>query len=295
MIFFLADGRLGNQIFQYLFLKTIKKKEEKIIVSGFEELKEVFKINDVINLNKKRKWLRGFLYIVMRPVLNFLADKKIVSSIAINNEKVFENYKREASSYTQVKGFITFFIFVRLGFFQSEFFFDKAFINDLNFKKKYLFEADNFLNKIPQNTYKVFIHIRRSDYKDFKVYGKNTILPIKFYKKQINWFLEHRDYCYFIFLSDDPKYIEKEFMYINKKIISAQNHFGTDLAIMTKCKGAILSPSSFGWWGSYLMKKKDKVFVPKYWLGFNSSIYYQAKPIAKFMEEVEVSEVVGNE
>ena len=43
------------------------------------------------------------------------------------------------------------------------------------------------------------------------------------------------------------------------------------------------------------MKKKDKVFVPKYWLGFNSSIYYQAKPIAKFMEEVEVSEVVGNE
>ena len=165
MIFFLADGRLGNQIFQYHFLKTIKKKEEKIIVSGFEELKEVFKINDVINLNKKKKWLRGFLYRVMRPVLNFLADKKVVSSIAINNEKVFENYKREAASYTQVKGFITFFTFVRLGFFQSEFFFDKAFINELNFNKKYLFEADNFLSKIPQNTYKVFIHIRRSDTK----------------------------------------------------------------------------------------------------------------------------------
>ena len=38
--------------------------------------------------NKKKKWLRGFLYRVMRPVLNFLADKKVVSSIAINNEKV---------------------------------------------------------------------------------------------------------------------------------------------------------------------------------------------------------------
>ena len=39
---------------------------------------------------------------------------------------------------------------------------------------------------------------------------------------------------------------------------------------MTKCNGAILSPSSFCWWGSYLMKDKDVVFSPKYWLGFNS-------------------------
>jgi hypothetical protein len=39
---FLADGRIGNQIFQYLFLKTIQDKNEKIVISGFEELREIF-------------------------------------------------------------------------------------------------------------------------------------------------------------------------------------------------------------------------------------------------------------
>ena len=53
MKLFLADGRLGNQIFQYVFLKTNQKNDETIIVSGFEDLKEVFEINDIINLNKK--------------------------------------------------------------------------------------------------------------------------------------------------------------------------------------------------------------------------------------------------
>ena len=288
MIFFLADGRLGNQIFQYAFLRTIKNSDEVIIVSGFEELKEVFEINNIFNINKKNKWIRRILYVLFRPLLNYLADKRLVSSITIKKDNVCANFTREDLGYTHNKGFISLFTFVKLGFFQSEFFFDKSVINDLNFNKKYLFEADNFLNKIPENTYKIFIHIRRADYKDFKVYGKNTILPIKFFKNQINWFLKHRDHCYFIFLSDDPKYIEKEFMYINKKIISAQNHFGTDLAIMTKCRGAILSPSSFSWWGSYLMNDRDVVFVPKYWLGFNSKIEYQTEPLATFMEQVEI-------
>ena len=51
MLIFLGDGRIGNQIFQYAFLKTIQDNKEKIIVSGFEELKEVFEINDFINFN----------------------------------------------------------------------------------------------------------------------------------------------------------------------------------------------------------------------------------------------------
>ena len=52
MLIFLGDGRIGNQIFQYLFIKKIQDNNEKIIVSGFEELIEVFKINDFININK---------------------------------------------------------------------------------------------------------------------------------------------------------------------------------------------------------------------------------------------------
>jgi hypothetical protein len=57
---FLAEGRIGNQIFQYVFLKTIQDNNEKIVVSGFDELKEVFEINDFINLNKNNRCIRFF-------------------------------------------------------------------------------------------------------------------------------------------------------------------------------------------------------------------------------------------
>ncbi len=55
MLIFLADGRLGNQIFQYLFLKKIQKNEEKIIVSDLDDLLNVFEIKDdsLLHIPKK--------------------------------------------------------------------------------------------------------------------------------------------------------------------------------------------------------------------------------------------------
>ena len=288
MKLFLADGRLGNQIFQYVFLKTIQTNNEKIVVSGFEDLKEVFEFDDLINLNKKNRWIRTVLFRVCNPILTFLSDKKIISSIAINHEEVLKIYRREATTYSQVKGLLNFITFVKLGFFQSEEFFDKQIIDKLRIKNMYVDKAVKVLNSIPEHNHKVFIHIRRGDYKEYTVYGKSTLLPLSYYKKQIEWFLENRTDCFFIFLSDDPEFIEEEFGYIENTLISTEKHFGTDLAIMTLCDSAILSPSSFGWWGSYLMRERDIVFAPKYWLGFNARMEYQAHGTPSYAKEVEI-------
>ena len=75
-------------------------------------------------------------------------------------------------------------------------------------------------------------------------------------------------------MSDEPDIIRKEFNYLENKIISIDNDSGTDLAIMTKCRSGILSPSSYGWWGSYLMKDRDIIIAPKYWMGHKSGIEY---------------------
>ena len=74
MKIFLADGRIGNQIFQYLFLKTIQDNNEKIIVSGFEELREVFQLNDFININKNNRGMRALLFRICKPILNYLPN-----------------------------------------------------------------------------------------------------------------------------------------------------------------------------------------------------------------------------
>ena len=83
-------------------------------------------------------------------------------------------------------------------------------------------------------------------------------------------------------------YIEKEFDFVENKSISNHAHFGTDLAIMTKCNSAILSPSSFGWWGAYLMREREIIFTPRYWLGFNSDIEYHASANLSFAKEVTI-------
>lgn len=287
MMIFLADGRLGNQIFQYVFLKTIQKNNERIVVSGMEDLKKVFEIDNIINFNKKNRWIRAFLFRVCKPILYFLSDKRIISSISVNREKILDKYTRETTSFTEQKGFFNFIIFVKLGFFQSEEFFDTSVINNLKIKNKYLGQADNFLFSC-KNKYKVFIHIRRGDYRDYKIFGKNTLLPMDYFHNQIKWFMKNKRKVCFIVLSDDSHFIKNEFNYIADKLISFDNHFGTDFAIMTKCNGAILSPSSFGWWGSYLMKNRDIVFAPKHWLGFNSNISFHKKPLANCVKEVEV-------
>ena len=277
MILFLADGRFGNQMFQYVFLKTIQRDNEKLIVSGFEDLQEVCQINDIVNLNKKSKWLRIFLFRICKPVLEFLANRKVISSISVKHEKVLSQYRREDIAYLEEKGLISSIVFVKLGFFQSEEFFNREIAQKIMIKKDFLEQANKFLSMIPTASYRVFIHIRRGDYLNYTVYGKSTLLPISYYKKQIDWFVQNREKTFFIFLSDEPEFIEKEFAYIDNKIISRDNHYGVDLAIMTKCNSAILSPSSFGWWGSYWMEDRDVVFTPKYWLGFNSKIEYHKK------------------
>lgn len=289
MILFLADGQLGNQIFQYVFLKTIQKNNEIIVVSGFEELKEVFEIDDIVNLNKKSKGMRAFIFRICKPIFYFLSNKKVISNISVNHEKVLDTYRREFTTYSEIKGLFPFITFVQLGFFQSEKFFDKAVIQKLQIKNKYLVKADEFLRDIPLNKHKVFVHIRRGDYKDYTVYGKSTLLPMRYFKEQLEWFLKNREDPFFIFLSDEPEFIEKEFDFIDNKVISSEKHYGIDFGIMTKANSAILSPSSFSWWGSYLMEQRDIVFAPKYWLGFNSGIEYQCKSMANFCIEVEIT------
>lgn len=285
MLIFLADGRLGNQIFQYVFLKTIRKNKEKIFVSGFEDLKEVFEIDDVINLNKRNKLVRFFLFKLWKPILLLLSNKIIISSIDVKHEKIFNTYRRESQAYTEQIGFFKSITFVKLGFFQSETYFKSEIAKQLKIKNKYTTLAAKELRKIPNDKYKIFIHVRRGDYLKFKVYGKSTLLPLSYYQQQIEWFSHNRENCFFVFLSDEPDYIEKEFNNLHNKLVVAGNHFGVDFAIMTQCNGAVLSPSSFGWWGTYLMKDRDTVFAPKYWMGFNSGMDYHVNGAPSFAKK----------
>ncbi|MGC9123824.1 MAG: alpha-1,2-fucosyltransferase [Thermoplasmata archaeon] len=294
MIIFFNEGRLGNQLFQFAFLETIKRDNEKIIGIGFDELYEVFDVKDenfiAFHLGKgiQRKILWRLFFKVIRPFLYWLASNKIISSIEVDYE-YFGEYRRESNTFKNIQGFLKQIILVKTGFFQSENFFSKDVIKKLKIKDKHVERARNFLSHI-ENFYKIAVHIRLSDYRNFYVFGHNPVLPVEYYHRLIKWFLENREKPFFVFVSDDPDFVEKEFCYLQNKLVS-KNDYATDFAIITLCDAAILSPSSFSWWGSYMMKKRDIVFAPKYWLGWKVKIDYHKNPLAYYMEPVDISEL----
>ena len=152
-------------------------------------------------------------------------------------------------------------------------------------------KAESFLSTIPFDMKKIAIHIRRGDYGTvYSVYGKSAMLPLDYYKEQIKWFEENINNPFFIFLSDDTTFVENEFKEMKNKIISTKNSYGVDLAIITRCSNAILSPSTFSWWGAYLMDNKEVIFTPKYWTGFNSKIENHKNSNLSFAIEVDINQ-----
>jgi hypothetical protein len=131
MILFFADGRLGNQIFQYAFLNTIAKINEKIISFDMGQFVEIFEIeNKNFKQIKLSKYISLLLKKLIKPyILYALVKIKLISYI--------EQDKNQISSlpiYKKRKGILPVTL-VESCFFQSEDFFDSS---KLDFSIKYM-------------------------------------------------------------------------------------------------------------------------------------------------------------
>ena len=282
-----AGSRLGNQIFQYAFLKSKAKGNEKIVVSGFDDFLEIFEIFDISNISQKKKVIKTIVLKVIKPVLDFLSNLKLISFFEVDYEFV-NGFRREHITYKYGSGVIKSVRYVKFGFFQSEVFFDEKIVANLRIKPYFIGQADRFFEDIPKDSLKIFVHIRRGDYKDITILGKSALLPIEYYKNLVEHFNDNFNNCYFIFLSDEPEYIENEFKYLTNKKIAKDSKPGTDFVIITKCNNGILSTSTFGWWAAFLIKNKGTIFAPKYWLGFNSKIEFPEKGFPSYAVEIEI-------
>lgn len=268
-------------------MRSVAKENEKIVLVGLNEIFEVFENIEAINIRARNKYIRYFISKFIEPAFELLANKKIISSYN-QIRKNIDGYSLAMSDYQYNKGLVKTIRYVYRGHFQSEKFFDKKIAHNLQIKKIYMDKANGFLSSIPGNRYKIFIHIRRGDYLNWSVLGENPTLPISYFDKQVEWFRNNRKSCFFIFSSDDPYFVKREFSHVKNKKISMNNSVYMDLAIMSMCEGSIISNSSLPWWGAYLMKNRDIVLSPKYWLGFKSKRWFPEGIKLSFAEIIEV-------
>ena len=241
-------GRLGNQMFQYVFLQYLKAENKNTIV---------------FFTNPHHAYLAK--YFELEPYQSYTLESKIYSIVTrslpyiLRFKNVFvQNFvsprKIQAKNFT-----------VYNGYFQTDWYLNQLAEKPLfTIKPKYVKVFDDLYGDIFRNEKTVVVHIRRTDYLK---YGKRDIsLPIEYFKRQLAEIDDLESYRV-IFVSDDVPFVKSAFTEKSNFVFSTNDEI-TDFQIIQNADIAIISNSSFGWWAAYLNKKNGIVYAPKNWMGF---------------------------
>lgn len=268
MVIFFESGRLGNQLFQYVALRSFFPRPEKIVLVGFDSLKNTFDGVDAVFINKSN-WLIAFLMRVVRK-LERMGWLDHIFNVGFESE--FEP-ESECKSKIIIKKRISWvnIVYFKESYFQSEYFLDDTVIDRLEFKLNILEQLSGMQQLNTDRSNLFFIHVRRGDYLYWPSLDCPAVLDDFWYLKTIEKINKCRVSAKFIFFSDDPSYVRHHLL---RKIPNADIlHISEaiDLAAMTFCGGGgVLSASSFAWWAARLSKnyQAHKNFIaPKFWCG----------------------------
>jgi hypothetical protein len=300
MHIFFGDGYLGNQLFQYAFIKY-KLKPRFLVTTNFFPLLNLILTDKNINiLNIKNKYLVFFFRKFFIYLLILSSYLRIISFISLRTER-YKGTVIEKKNLIKKRGLLPI-TFIFPHFFQNRIFFSESLKNKIRFKKKHVVLSEKFFSKIPARFNKVFVHVRLgqskkeiyhitdevNDVKNFTIFNKKGVnLPLKYYYNQIKWFQLNTRNPYFIIISDNINEAKKKFNYIKNISFSEMNVY-SDFILMTKCNYGILSNSSLSWWASFLMSNKKIIIAPKFWLGWKSKRTFPEGIIPSYARVAEV-------
>lgn len=270
-------GGLGNQLFQYAFLRALKLKYNCKNVKGdfsyFSDLKndsirvpridsfniKIEKANNIdlsqVNLFKHQGNPLCLVYkllIYIETLLNkryfFEKDRGYRNLEQLTNHEYFDGYWQSWRYIEGIEGTLR-----------------RELILKSNLSKK----TSDILRKI-KNENSVFVGIRRGDYlataKARKHFGS---FGIEYYQCAIDYIKERTESPIFYIFSNDIQWV-KQNMIFNCNVIFRDDEETTsdteELTIMAACKHAIIVNSTFYWWGAWLINNPNKIVIaPRKW------------------------------
>jgi len=232
MITSIYHGALGNQLFQ--------------VIVGYFLAKEN---DDEYSINPSLDKGRG----QGKPINTYIDC--LFKNINKTNHIGSNLYKEPQFNYTSIEYSEDLLL---EGFFQSE----KYFLNKRNEINELL---DFKCNEDPTNI--CVIHIRTGDYLNQSNF--NVVTP-KYFENAINYVLSVNENISFKIVSDDNNYARR-YIPNNIKYEFVSSDELQDLKTISQCDYAIISNSSFSWWGSYLGKNKITL-APNKWFNVNYDV-----------------------
>jgi hypothetical protein len=254
-------GRLGNQMFQYAFIRALGIHSNNLFFVCCPHDK--FLLNRYFNLGGS---IQYGLALTAGRVINFLVAKtglkvKAQSFSLLESQPDLDNL----SNFT-----------IYHGFFQTNKYYSQfadRLNNEFRIRKKY---RNSFKAKYPViNKEKVLVlHLRRGDYKQFYIEDLNDQdfrLPLNYYLKCLDRLDDLDTYRVYI-IGDEIDVGENK---LPCEVSIEKNDMIVDFQLMMAADTLIISNSTFAWWAAMLNKKENKVvYAPKYWVGFKQKLEY---------------------
>ena len=231
-------GSLGNQMFQYAFLKSMSVKHDTPFC---------IPPNEIFG-----KYYYQKLFSNIDECFDIRCDRRMTEYPNIGEKHyhfdvdMFENPPKQNVNY--------------VGFFQSEKYFKniERQLRNEDFKfKDYIVESCKPI--VEEYNDSIALHIRRNDY---LTNNNHPVQPNEYYISALKKMPKDKEVLVF---SDDITWCKQQDMFSDDRfVISETDNPYFDLYIMTKCKYHIIANSSFGWWATWLADSKN-VIAPRNW------------------------------
>lgn len=270
-------GGLGNQMFQYAFLKSLESKGRNVGASlGFYKEHPELRQFELDNVFPNIKMKTGFDAEFFRAYDKWCSIKydnvKLDTFKKDLKNRFFWSEAAEEEGNYQEKVYETENC-VFSGYWQTEKYFTeirKELVKDFDFSDINKDYGLLLLSKrLLANDSYISIHVRRGDYLQWpEIYGE--ICTEQYYQDAMT-LLETKVHCpIFVFFSDDINWVKShlrraEGIYIDNSIF---DHYQPwyDMYLMSCCSHNIIANSSFSWWGAWLNQRENRqVVAPKKW------------------------------
>lgn len=290
-IYLPLQGRIGNQLFQYAFARSIQLKmpqNTQIVMDDsdilrckwenslvFYNLPNVEYIHDNI-IDKQHLFSKQYL---LRKFYRFFTrNKNYVEKY--NIEKKFNPFFNSNGMFFCENGYIepnlniNHPIYIE-GYFQSQKYFDDIkedlfhLLDGRQFKE---YETYPGLEELKERN-SVCISVKIEHNVGSSMYD---VCSMKYWEEAIKYIVDHVENPLFFICSDNVDYVLNHLIDASKYDYVVQDKTKpvyVSLAAMNECKHFIIGNTTFGWWAQYLSKSENKIVVaPSKWMSVDMPI-----------------------
>lgn len=283
-IYLLLEGRIGNQLFQYAFARTLQEiagTGTKVIVDetavkkmGWINSLREYELPNVEYVQDKNMLLgRRFLlpYVMYKLYIRLICRADARHQFLL--EKKWQPVLNRLGLIGIERGYCDYNInlkrnLILSGYFQSERFFqsNKSEIKKCFDLKNQLSEAGYpFIDRLKERN-SVCISIKVEHNAGNYAYD---VCHENYYKEALAYIMEKVENPLFFLCSDNVEYAKKQYLDDEQfEVLCQPKEFPAhlSLAAMSLCKYFVINNTSFGWWAQFLSENNEKIVVaPSKW------------------------------